>query len=248
MLRFSLKILLKMVPGGVLLAAMSVGQASAGADSGELILSSGITNVTVGQIVNVQVRENSGPTLVNAVQANVTYDPDHMNVKKIDTSGSPFSVNVGQSDNGSVITLSQGLEGPGLTGTQNIANIQFEMTKTGSVTLGFGEGSSLIRSDNGASLTLTTTPLTLTIKGGATSPSPSPSASPSESPEPSHRDAGSYAHSNSHAGHRRLRRLDRPAPGHWRRSPRRGRGTRRPRIRRPGLVPQPSPVKNRPAQ
>lgn len=98
---------------------------------------------------SIQVRENSGATSVNAVQANLTYDTNLLTFVSINTTGTAFSVEAQNSGGAGVINLARGSCGgcAALTGDQLIATINFTTkTTTGSAAVAFSSGTALVNS------------------------------------------------------------------------------------------------------
>ena len=119
------------------------------AANGHIYLTPASATVATNTGFSVQVRENSGTTSVNAVQANLTYPASSLDVTGISTSSGAFSL-VAESTalNGNIkIGLGVGAGTPAKTGDQLVATIQFKSkTATGVANVGFATGTAIINS------------------------------------------------------------------------------------------------------
>jgi hypothetical protein len=96
--------------------------------------------------VTLDVRENSGTTAVNAVQANFTYPTAQLTFVSIDTTTSAFSVQAENSGTAGQVKIGRGTTTP-VSGDQLIARITFQANTTGgAATLAFSSGSALVNS------------------------------------------------------------------------------------------------------
>ncbi len=98
---------------------------------------------------SVQVRENSGTTTVNAVQANLSYNANLLTFVSISTTGSAFGVTAQTSGGSGVINIGLGVSGgsPAVTGDQLVAILNFKTTTTGgTATVPFTTGTALVSS------------------------------------------------------------------------------------------------------
>jgi hypothetical protein len=96
---------------------------------------------------SVQVRENSGTTGVNAVQANFSYPSTLLTCSSIDVSASAFTVQAQSTCGSGQVTLARGVSGgsAALTGDQLVATINFTAGPTGgSATMAFTSGTALV--------------------------------------------------------------------------------------------------------
>lgn len=100
----------------------------------------------------VEIRENSGTTTVNAVQANFSYPANMLTFVSIDTTGSAFPTSAqGTGANGQV-AIAQGIIGS-LTGDQLVAKVTFKTNSvTGVASLPFVAGTLLLNSITNASI------------------------------------------------------------------------------------------------
>jgi chitodextrinase len=103
----------------------------------------GNTNITV------QVRENSGTTPVNAVQANFSYPASLLTYVSMDTTGSAFGTAAQGTGGSGSVNIARGTSCNGtcstLTGDQLIATVTFKSTTTsGTAALAFTTGTALV--------------------------------------------------------------------------------------------------------
>jgi len=130
-----------------------------GAASQQLYLSPSSASVNIGQNITLAVRENSGTDPVNAVQANLTYNPAQLQFVAVDYTNSAFSLQASSSGGGGSVKMARATGGgePPVTGDNLIANVTFKAL-VGGVTsnITFASGSAVVRStDNTNVLKLT---------------------------------------------------------------------------------------------
>lgn len=100
---------------------------------------------------SVQVRENSGTTSVNAVQANLSYDANLIDFVSVDTTGTAFTTEAQSSGGAGAINIGRGTCGgcAALTGDQLVATINFKTkAATGAATVSFTNGTALVSSSS----------------------------------------------------------------------------------------------------
>jgi len=135
-----------------------------------------------GTSFSVQVRENSGTTAVNAIQANLSYNPSLLTFVSISTTGTAFGVTAQSSGGSGAVNIALGVSGgsPAVTGDQLVATINFTTTTTGgTATVPFTTGTALVSSTTntnilpslsstaGGSFTTDTAPPTVSITAPA---------------------------------------------------------------------------------
>jgi hypothetical protein len=99
-----------------------------------------------GTTFTVELREDSGTQLVNAVQANLTYPTDKLDFVSIDTTGSAFSTQAQNAGGNGQIAIARG-NTTAQTGNQLVAKITFRTKAiTGTVTVPFVSGTQLVSS------------------------------------------------------------------------------------------------------
>jgi hypothetical protein len=95
---------------------------------------------------SVQVRETSGSTAVNAVQANFSYPASLVDFVSIDSTGSAFTTEASSSGGSGQVSIARGIIGT-LTGDQLIATVNFRTkTTSGTATMAFVVGTALVSS------------------------------------------------------------------------------------------------------
>jgi chitodextrinase len=111
-----------------------------------IYLSPASQTVGPGATITVQVRENSGTTTVNAVQANLSYPTSLLTFVSSSTTGTAFSVEAQDTGGGGVINLARGTTTP-VSGDQLIATLTFTATSTsGAASVVFTNGTALVSS------------------------------------------------------------------------------------------------------
>lgn len=99
---------------------------------------------SLGTTFTIEVRENSGTTGVNAVQANISYPTDKLKFVRMDASSSAFPIEAQSSGGSGKIGIARGIIGS-LRGDQLVAKITFRVNSTaGTASLGFTSGTSLV--------------------------------------------------------------------------------------------------------
>lgn len=102
---------------------------------------------SVGSDMVIEIRENSGGTNVNAVQANFSYPADKLTFVSADGSTSGFTTQAQNIGGNGTVTLARGIIGS-LSGDQLIAKVTFKVTAAGTANLTFVNGSALIDSSS----------------------------------------------------------------------------------------------------
>jgi len=139
---------------------------SKAAGSAILYLTPATQNINQNNSFTVQVRENSGSEPVNAVQANLSYDPTKLDYLSTDFTGSAFEVAAESVGGNGTIRIARGVTGgqPAVTGDKLIATITFKArTIPGTTTVNFAAGSIIARSTDNTDILGTTNPGTYTI-------------------------------------------------------------------------------------
>lgn len=101
-------------------------------------------NFAINTTFTVDVRENSGTTAVNAVQANISYPATLVDFVSIDTTTSAFTTDAQATGGSGSVNIARGIVGS-LTGDQKIATITFRTKATGgTATMAFTSGTALV--------------------------------------------------------------------------------------------------------
>jgi hypothetical protein len=98
---------------------------------------------------SVQIRENSGTTAVNAIQANLSYSTSLYTLNSIDYTGTAFGTAVQSSGSGGVIKIARGTPCSTtcttVTGDKLVATLKFTTTNThGGASISFTSGTALV--------------------------------------------------------------------------------------------------------
>ena len=157
-----------------------------GAASQQLYLSPSSASVNIGQNITLAVRENSGTDPVNAVQANLTYNPAQLQFVAVDYTNSAFSLQASSSGGGGSVKMTRATGGgePPVTGDNLIANVTFKAL-VGGVTsnITFASGSAVVRStDNTNILTSSGTGSYVLVGLPTVTPTPTPTPPPPTPP------------------------------------------------------------------
>jgi hypothetical protein len=110
----------------------------------KLFLSPSSTKISAAAPFVVDVWGDSLTSSVNAVQANLSYDPTQLQLTTIDTSASPFAIAAETVGSGGVIRIARG-SSTTLQGQQAVARITFKpLVSSGKTSLKFTSGSQLV--------------------------------------------------------------------------------------------------------
>ena len=100
-----------------------------------------------GSTVTVTIRESSGSTAVNAIQANISYPTDKMQYVSTDETSSDFSIRLNTTASGNTVSIAVGSVGASLTGDKEVATLHFKIkssTVNQTAMLNFVGGSAMI--------------------------------------------------------------------------------------------------------
>ena len=104
------------------------------------------SRVSLGQNVVVTIVADAQSNIVNAIQANITYDTNDLEFISIDTSNSAFVIDVEAVNNNGVIKIARG-NIVNLTGKMEVAKVIFKtINKTRRSNISFIDGTALIDS------------------------------------------------------------------------------------------------------
>jgi hypothetical protein len=119
------------------------------ASTASLYVSPASGAVTVGSIIPVQIRVNSGTDPVNAIQANLTYNSAQLGYQSVDSTGSAFSLMANTQTAPGTIKLARatgGGETP-VSGDNLFATVYFKaLTTAGTASIAIAAGSAVVRS------------------------------------------------------------------------------------------------------
>jgi hypothetical protein len=149
-----------------------------------LYLSPATTTVASGDTLKISVRENSHANLVNAVQANLSYNPAQLQFMNISGKGSAFVIEAQASGGNGRVLIAQAVQGGSapVSGDQQVATVTFKvLSGTGSGDVSFTAGSAVVRSQGNTALPVRLIPTAVHFKTGVSMPAmqPTPSTSPS---------------------------------------------------------------------
>lgn len=115
-------------------------------------------NLALNSTFTVTIRENSGTSTVNALQANISYPSSLLQVQNasapVSFTGSPFATVAENSSTPGQVTLGTGTEGGAspLTGDQLVGTITFKAIAGGTANLAFTTGTALLNSTTNTDL------------------------------------------------------------------------------------------------
>lgn len=98
---------------------------------------------SVGSTLTITIRESSGSTRVNAIQANLTYPTARLTFQSISTSSSPFTTTIESTGGSGNVRIGVGLLGDAVTGDQIVATVTFTVAATGNSAIAFAAGSGI---------------------------------------------------------------------------------------------------------
>lgn len=108
---------------------------TASAASGSIFFSPASGSLTVGNIITINVKENSGEDEVNVAMATIVYSIDKLEF--VDIVSSPaFSIPVPAPNTAGIIKVAKAALQP-VTGTQTIASVRFKVLSAGTTTISF---------------------------------------------------------------------------------------------------------------
>jgi hypothetical protein len=121
----------------VALLLASLGGVSHGVANNTMYLTPASGSYTVGSTVTVAVRENSGSTDVNAVEADLSYNSTDLQYLSSDFSTSAFEISATSSGGSGVVSMARGTTNASLSGDQLIGNLSFKVLAAGTGTVTF---------------------------------------------------------------------------------------------------------------
>lgn len=102
-------------------------------------------SIALNSTFTIQVRENSGTTAVNAVQANFSYPVNLVDFVSIDTTGTAFDIEAQSTGGNGQVSMARGKTTTSVTGDQLVATVTFKSkTSGGSVPMAFTSGTALV--------------------------------------------------------------------------------------------------------
>ena len=113
-----------------------------------LYLSPASSTTTVGSTLAVTVRENSGSTAVNAVEADLSYPSALLQYSSTDFSTSAFEIGAGSTGGSGSITMARGTVNSSLSGDQIVGIVNFKVLASGSATANFLNSSAVTSTAN----------------------------------------------------------------------------------------------------
>lgn len=161
--------------------------------AGSLFFNPATVSVASGGTVTLELRENSGTTQVNAVQANITYDASKLEYVNVIDTGADFGLSAVTNASSGQIMITRATAGgtPAQTGNKLIAKVTFKaLTTSGATKVEFASTSNLV-SVAATDILTNRQAATVTVTGGTSggttptaTPKPGTSATPAPTPKP----------------------------------------------------------------
>lgn len=150
------------------------------AATGTLSFAPSATTVNIGDTIRVEVRENSGTDLANAVEADVRFDATKLSYVSLDETGSAFGIAAATDVTTGSLNIARGRSGglAAVSGSQLVTTITFKALATGSVTLSYAATSAIVRSSDNVNILVATTPTVLNLADTAAPTAPTSVAAP----------------------------------------------------------------------
>ena len=122
-------------------------------------------SVNIGDLVTMQVRENSSTDTVNAVQANLTFDATRLQYVSVDETGSAFGLVVASTAGSGTLSIARGTSGgaPPVSGDNLVTTVTFRALTAGSVPIAIAAGSVVVRSTDNVDILAVKNGTTLTL-------------------------------------------------------------------------------------
>lgn len=145
----------------------------------------GSQSVTKGSNFSVNIRiSTSGNAPVTAASLHMSYPTDKVAVQGVDFSGSPYNLEVAQTNSGSVLRLDRAALPMISGGDKLFAKVTFKATGDGQANIGFTDSSYVISGDNDSNLPLQKNGVTYNISAPSTNSSPGTSRGASGNNKP----------------------------------------------------------------
>lgn len=188
--KFSMKQLFRASLAGLAFSGLAALPLSAGAASKLLYVNAPTGSVTAGASVTVEVRVDSGTEPVNAVQANLEYDPTKLKYVSVDPTGSAFPLAASIQPTSGLIKIARATAGGAAPSTGDVlfANVKFKALAPGIVGVTVASGSHVVRSTD-----------SLDLLPNSNAASPTPGVAATATPLSSTTDTGGFLGLNDRA-------------------------------------------------
>ncbi|MDQ3098131.1 MAG: cohesin domain-containing protein [bacterium] len=146
---------------------------SAIAASGEMYLTSTIKTIAQEGAITLNIRLDSGAEKVNAVQVNISYPNDRLELLGINYGDSAFPIEMPLENANGIIKIARAATGQGVSGDKSIANVTFKAkNKAGTATVSIMDGSAMVKGSDQSNLLRSKKSATFTITNAVASPQP----------------------------------------------------------------------------
>ncbi len=168
--------------------ALVVANAPVQAATSGIYIAPAAGNFAIGSTIRVEVRENSGSDMVNAVQADLIYSKQNLEFVNSDATGSAFGVDATPADKvvcpqAGACTIPRGSISA-ISGDKLITIVNFKVIAAGTGTIQVSASSLLLSSSTNTDITPNKTGANYVLTGGGTIP-PTPNPAPTPTPTPS---------------------------------------------------------------
>jgi hypothetical protein len=161
--------------GGLMAHLIGATQA---APNNSIYLSPASGSYQIGDTVTLSVRENSGATNVNAVEADLSYTAAQLQYLSTDFTGTSFELAATSSGGSGSVTIARATSNNTLAGDHLIAAVSFKVLASGSSAISFKSSSALAGTSDSKSTNATTQGATLTLTTPPVTPPPTPTPTP----------------------------------------------------------------------
>ena len=144
-----------------------------------IYLSPSSKTVNAGSQLSVAIRFNSGSVSINAVQANLSYPTSQLEFVSIDAVGSAFEQQFQNTGGGGSVKIARTTVTP-VSGDNLVARVIFKAKSTGTASVNFTSGTTIVRSSDNKEETSTKSGGTYTIASSSTGSSSSETTSVSK--------------------------------------------------------------------
>ena len=139
---------------------------SRAAGAGIMSITPSSQSVKLNSTLTITIQENSLAELVNAVQADLTYDQTKLQFVSINVTGSAFDLKAQNTGGNGVVNIAQG-SSVSLSGLKTIATVTFNTIAAGTAAIGIASTSAIVRTSDTTNILGTMNGGSFTIDGTA---------------------------------------------------------------------------------
>jgi hypothetical protein len=149
-------IIFALVGAYILMVSLAAGNAT-------FTLSPASSTPSLGSTLTITIQENSSSELINAVEADLTYDQTKLQFVSIDTSVGPFNITAQKTGGSGTVKISVAAS-PSISGTQTVATVTFNTIGVGTTAVSFAGTSVIVRASDATNILGTSTGGSYTIQ------------------------------------------------------------------------------------